>query len=554
MREIDIQLPKKFTDKFPEMKLEKAIKLHNKYLNTCRRFLCRALPHIEGDICNFPLKKAQDICGDFIYKNDRYYVWQEFFNIQPFFYVTKLGRKWSGMISEVRIHDQKYIELLIDTIDTNQLIDIYYSKLDISQRVNIPIDYDSLNAYISRTIHLLSNIDDTDPRYHKVIRNLRTAKYFKIITEYFYNQYGEYVIPHIINPDKTYGRTYYKGINLQNCSKEVRIATLGNHTSYDLNAAAYAIKLLLAKDIFDQYKCDFMGMFTYTKEYLDHKSKIRDILANVIHQYMPNHPNTLKLVKEAITAIGFGARMHEGSWEVDGIKKYSSLYHIIYNRQARIAFTKHEFIVNFLKEQDQLGRVIYEYYSRDENFLNKVKDIPALYNNNGKLQKNKVLSYLYQHMETLIMDHITKDIIPTLRIHDSFIMTKPLSSEEIKKVKYDLLNLSPYLTISIEDHNGWIPQSILDHEINHKKFIKQEELLANNGVMPKKFVKPYEHIIQTTDKKPYDGYDHGSQYDSYDVTRDDSVNNMSLIEKQNHYRIIGHTSNTLPNHIQKLIK
>lgn len=553
MRMNDIQLPKQFIDKFPDMKLEKATKLHNKYLNTCRKFLSKAIPHIQGDILNFPLKQAGDICGDVIYKGTRYYIWQEFFTIQPFFYIIKEGNNFHGMISEVKIIDQKLIDLLIDTADINQLVETYYSKYDTSDRVNIPIDYNSLCAYISRTDHLLKNISNKDPRYGKVLQNFRTAKFFKIISEYFYDQYGEYIIPHIKSDKISYGRIYYKGINLQNCNKEVRIAALGDHVSYDINAAAYAIKLILVKNIFDEYGYDFTGSFTYTKEYLDHKSEIRNELANVIHQHMPNHPNPLKLVKEAITAIGFGAKLHEGSWELDGIKRYSSLHYIIYNRIARKAFAKHNFIVNFLKEQDKLGNIIYEYYSRNSEFITKVKDIPDIYTHSGKLNKSKVLAYLYQHMETMIMDIIVANIVPKLRIHDSFIMSKSLHSETLKDIKFELSQLSPYLSLSSEEHNGWINQSVLDMEQEHKQFILEEELIANKGVMPIKFTKKQDKIFIQHDNTYYDGYDDGSQYDFYDFEKDEYLNDMTLDERIEHFRIVGYKPNKLPEHINKLL-
>lgn len=554
MRMNDIQLPNQFLHKFPDMKQEKAIKLHNKYLNVCRRFLCKILPHIQGNECNFPLKQAQDICGDFIYKGNRYYTWHEFFSLQPFFYVSVPGRKWTGVVSLVKLYDQKYIDLLIDTADTNLLVETYYSKYDINERINVPIDYDSLCAYISRTDHLLKNINNMDPRYGKVLQNFRTAKFFKIITEHFYDQYLEYVIPHVKREDSHFGRTYYKGINLQNCSKEVRQAVLGDHVSYDLNAAAYAIKLILAKDIFDEFGYDFNGSFTYTKEYLDHKSQIREELASVIYRHMPKYPNPLKLVKEAMNAIGFGAKMHEGSWEDDNGKRYSALHYIIYNKTARIAFTKHNFVVNFLKEQDQLGKIIYEYYSRNIDFIKKVKDIPNIYCNNGKLNKSKVLAYLYQHMETMVMDVIVKDIVPKFQIHDSFIVDKPLHTEKLKDIKFELSQLSPYLTLSSETHIGWVSQNVLDMEREHKKFIEQEELLANKGKLPIKFTKKQDKLFIQNDYTYYDSYDDGTQYDTYDPNRDNMVNDMTLLERKEHYRIIGQQENQLPIHINKLLR
>lgn len=554
MNKNDIQLPEKFLKKFQDLSYEKATKFHNKYLTVVRNYLFRALPHIQGDIVGFPLKEAFEVSGKFQYKNNTYYVWKEFYELQPFFYKHREANRWAGLVTEVRIKDQKYIDLLIDTADREELINIFYSKYDNAERFNVPIDYDSLCAYISRTEHLLQIMSIDDARQGKVQQNYRTAKFFKLISEHYCDTYGEYVIPHVISNKKDYGRTYYKGINLQNCSKEVREAALGDHISYDLNAAAYAIKLILAKDIFDEYGYNFNGMFTYTKEYLDHKSQIRDELASVIKQHMPNYPNPLKLVKEAINAIGFGAKMHEGTWETDGIKKYSTLRHIIYNKNARLAFSNHPFILNFIQEQNQLCNIIYEYYSRIEGFVNKVKNIPDIYTTRGKLSKSKILAYLYQHMETKIMDLITSNIIPKLRIHDSFIVTKPVDSETLKDIKFELSQISPYLSLTSETHNGWVSQNVLEMEQEHKRFIEQEELLANNGTRPIKFVKQHQKVFVQTDNTYYDGYDEGRRYESYDIERDDMVEHMTYTERMEHYRIVGYNPNKLPNHINKLLE
>jgi hypothetical protein len=71
MNKNDIQLPEKFLKKFEDLSYEKATKFHNKYLNTVRRFLLKPLPHVQGDIINFPYKQAFDMCGEFQYKNEK---------------------------------------------------------------------------------------------------------------------------------------------------------------------------------------------------------------------------------------------------------------------------------------------------------------------------------------------------------------------------------------------------------------------------------------------------------------------------------------------------
>lgn len=554
MKKYDIQLPEQFLKKFPEMSREKADKLHNKYLNITRKLLFVGLPHIQGDIIAFPLKKAFDLAGEFQYQNERYYVWKEFYAIQPFFNKHKEHNRWYGLMTEVKIIDQKYLDFLIDTGDSDILVEYCYSKYDQTNMVMIPIDMYSLTSYIDKTSYTLTTLNPEDSFYHKLLRNLRTAKYFKIISEYFYDTYNEYMLPHIPSDKIAYGRRYYKGINLQNCSKEVRTAALGDHISYDLNAAAYAVKLILAESIYEEYGKSFVGSFTYTKEYLDHKSEIRIELANTIKQYIPNHPNTLKLIKEAMNAIGFGAKIHEGSWEVDGLRKYSALHYIIYNKKARQAFTQHDFVVEFLKEQNTLNNIIYEYYSRNTDFICKVKDIPDMYNNNGKMLKSKVLAYLYQHMETMIMDIVCEPIVPRLGIHDSFIMMKPINNNTLIDIKSNLQNISPYLQLVKEEHSGWISHEIKQQELEHQQFIEEQERIANKKypeLQHKKYTKPYEFAKHHNDGMVYDSYDDGSQYDEYNPNVD-NTQQMTPEERNEHYRIIGY--NPLPKHIQQIME
>ena len=77
---------------------------------------------------------------------------------------------------------------------------------------------------------------------------------------------------------------YFKGLSLHSTSTALRSACIGNATQYDLKAAAFAIRLLLAKSIYDELNIDFTGAYTYTKEYLDRKHQIRQDLGNLIHK------------------------------------------------------------------------------------------------------------------------------------------------------------------------------------------------------------------------------------------------------------------------------
>ena len=393
-------LPKQFTEKFPDMKQEIAEKHFEKYLQIMRNELLRQLPYIDDDIVNINLDRLWSY--KFRYQYNYYYIWKEFNELVPFVYITNTGSNLKNHISKGKILDQKLLDLLIDTQDTNELIKMYYGSYELTDMTMIPIDMKSTKGYIASTEYQLDNTNTNNNHRNKMLANLRQAKYIKLIAEYYYPKYGSYVLPHI--PSKSaYGRTYYKGINLQNVSKEVRAAVLGTHYQYDMYAAIFAIKLYLADEILKEQGKSVWGQYSYTTEYLEQKDQIRNRLGKLIHAY----PDGNKLVKEAITAIGFGARLSGGAW-LDGLVwQSSSIKDIIKNRDDFKRFAEDSWLRHFHKEQKDLTNLIVNDYLQNESFVNKIKDLPDIKSVNGNWSKQKIMSYIFQHTETSIINFIT---------------------------------------------------------------------------------------------------------------------------------------------------
>ena len=463
-----LRVPSEFSQKFPDMTDQKAQKHYNTYLSALRKMLLRRMPFTKSNYVFISLKTLGDTMGDFQYQNKRYYVWKEFKDIRPFFNIIDdkkgNGRKKGNPFernSEVYIMNQKLVDLLIDTADTDELVTMYYGELtpnDIDTLELVPVDMESLQNYIDVTTREIEKSDKNSKHESVLYRNLRQAKYVKIITNYFYNVYNKYVLPQIPK-SSPYGRVYYKGINIQNVTKEVRSAILGEHYVYDLNAAVYAIKLMMTKDILKKNGIDDYGHFVYTKEYLEWKSSLRKQLAKHITAYKDGE----KLVKEAITAIGFGARIGGGSWLIDGEWHTTSIEDIIMNPNDRKNFMNDPWIKKFVKEQQAMTKIIAEHYISDNQFVDKLRDIPNMFKNN-RIRKSQVMSYLFQHTEKLIMDMITQDIPVIARVHDSFITKKQLSYEQLTNIKYKLNKLEPLMTIGYEDFHAWIDTEKFDDE------------------------------------------------------------------------------------------
>lgn len=467
-----LRVPNEFVQKFPNLSVEKQQLYYNRYLKAIRKAFIKRLPFMSDNYTHLSLTKIGDICGKFEYETKRYYIWKEFKDLRPFFVEIPdkkgNGRKRGNNFeknSEVYIMNQKLIDVLIDNGDAHELVNEFYGEVtDETVLEPLEIDMQSLKNYIQSTENELQSVDHNSKLQSTLYRNLRQAKYIKIIGEFFYPAYDKYILPQIPKPSP-YGRIYYKGINIQNVSKVVRSAVLGTHYSYDLNAAVYAIRLMMVKQILKENQIDDFGFFTYTKEYLEFKKPIREKLAAPIIKHIPGYSKPIELVKEAITSIGFGARIGGGTWQVDGEWVVPTLESIIMNKTAREEFMRDPWVKSFVKEQQDMTKIIAEYYINTPGFEQQVMNVPNMFKND-KIRKSQVMSYVFQHMETSVMSIITKNISDVVRIHDAFITRKPLRNDELVEIKYVLNNLDPLFTIDCEQVNGWLSPKSIEIEDN----------------------------------------------------------------------------------------
>jgi len=549
------RIPEQFTEKFPGLSEQKAKEYYGRYLIMVRDEILRQLPNMKDDgVINVYLNRLWT--KKFQYKNKTYYIWKEFKDVMPIIYITEEGDNLKHLISKAIILDQKLVNLLIDNSDAHELVKMYYGTMSLNDMVMIPIDMKSLEGYIATTEYNLANKKTNNNHKNKMLANLRTAKYIRLISKYYYPNYGIYVLPHI--PSKSeYGRTYYKGINLQNVSKEVRSAVLGKHYQYDMYAAVFAIKLYLAEEIYANKDESFYGKFTYTKEYLEQKDKIRTRLGKLITAY----PDGTKLAKEALTAIGFGARMAGGAW-LDGLVwQTSSIKDIIKNKDDFKSFVNDSWLKQFHKEQKLLTSLIVSEYMKSKSFVETIDKLPEIKSVNGNYNKHKIMSYLFQQSETMIMDIITENVNVIVRIHDAFLTKEKITNDKLLEIKRALSNTSKYFKIDMTEIEGWTSIDIVKDEIEHKEFIKEQERLANGYksgfietddiYIPKHY---HEKVSRHHDGMCYDSYDEGRQYESYDIDRDhEYLEDMTLDERREHFRIVGYEPNSFPDHIKKLL-
>ncbi len=226
--------------------------------------------------------------------------------------------------------------------------------------------------------------------------------------------------------------------------------------------------------------------------------------------------------------------------KADGEWHTTSIEDIIMNPVDRHNFMNDPWLKDFVREQHAITTIITDEYKNDKTFVESVLNVPNMFKNN-KIRRSQIMSYVFQHTEKAIMDQITSKIPVVARVHDSFITLNRLSNEQIIDIKYQLTNLEPLMTLDCQDFHAWISKDNQDDESDI-----DEQFSRITGVQ---HVRPTVKLPRSNSKKTTEGYydsecDYGQQ--EYDIENDDYVEAMTHEQRREHYRIMGHTPNTLP--------
>jgi hypothetical protein len=286
-----------------------------------------------------------------------------------------------------------------------------------------------------------------------------------------------------------FGRIYYEGISVQNINKELRRAVLGNCWEYDISSSVVAWKMGWAKQYVDARGQgeDLRRVFSNTLIFLEDKA---DFMGTVRYftfgDKSPVHRDLQpKLLKQAFTAISFGARQNSTGWQNEsGNWTNPALVDIIKNKEDRERFLADPTVQAYIKEQGILDAHLYELVKvqrRDllsKNFLQTAS---------GRPSKSKILAYLYQHDETEVMDIVCEIAIkhgrePIARVHDAIFFKQKLSVDlrhEIELTMQDRTN-NPYWRLTPKQLARYEPRYLdqLIEEEAHKRRIAQEEAHA----------------------------------------------------------------------------
>ena len=241
-----------------------------------------------------------------------------------------------------------------------------------------------------------------------------------------------------------FGRMYYSGISVQNVNKDLRRAMLGNCWEYDIRSSVIAWKMTFAQELTDQLyptkECSklFWSSIWYLQKRNEFMLDVRTSTFGPRYEFPIEFQDGL--IKQAITAISFGARANVLGWRAgNGSWANPAIVDILTNEQQRAGFLANYTVQCFIKEQNLL----------DSYLANGLKDeLPDVYfgpliTRNVKPSKSKAVAYLYQRSETIVMDIARSvlakhEITPIACIHDAFVVRHRLALRVRDEVIYEM--------------------------------------------------------------------------------------------------------------------
>ena len=286
-----------------------------------------------------------------------------------------------------------------------------------------------------------------------------------------------------------FGRTYYAGTSVQNVSKELRRAMLGNCWEYDIRSSVVAWKMGYAAMYISKRtpESTVTEEFGVTLAYLRDKATfMKNVQSAVFDRNCDLHEELrLKMLKQAFTALSFGARRTSKGWvNKNGEWQNPSLVDIFQRVDERNRFLKDPNVEGFAAEQSKLDTFLYQETVRQYPDLLK---LPYLQTQSGNPSKSKVVAFLYQHDETEVMDIVRATLAEHGRtvlanIHDAIVVKHRLSAylkEEIELRMQERTN-NTYWSLGSKQLHRWdvSAKEVKAQEAAHRQRIAEEEALA----------------------------------------------------------------------------
>ncbi len=290
-----------------------------------------------------------------------------------------------------------------------------------------------------------------------------------------------------------FGRLYYEGTSVQNINKELRRAMLGNCWEYDIRSSVIAWKMGFARSYLQHngLELNLKAHFRWSLLYLEHKTDFMTTLRHYVFTKDSPVPKDLQpaLLKQAFTAISFGARQSGTGWlDASGNWNNPALVDIIKNGNDRERFLNDQSVQGFIKEQNTLDDYLFAAFKKHHPLRCKES---FLQTDSGRLSKSKVMAYLYQHDETAVMNIVrqaaqAKGRTAIASVHDAIFFKPRLGPELRDSIEWQMREQTgnPYWHLTPEELVRYQLKSLNAErqEQEHKLRIAAEEALAKGYV------------------------------------------------------------------------
>ena len=391
--------------------------------------------------------------------------------------LAELGKKEINQIdawlNDPDLSDEDFVEKIFP--------DIYSSQNPSDAYDFVPIDIVSLQRYITWLIKKAVHFKSVEKQ-----RMLRQAYVILRVAQICEGKFLQKKNP------SYFGRNYYHGINVQSVHTSLREAMLGNCYEYDLRSAATSWKLGFAQDLLaaENSSTSLEDEFGATLFYLQDKAAFTHYVIKATFKNS-NASQEFKegVIKETLTALGFGAQMKTQGWVVKGKSFNPALVKIIKNKDERENFVNCDMIVSFMDEQKRLDRYIFDHFTTV--VCPVLLREQQLQTQSGRVSKSKIMAWLFQHAETHVMDMIAAEIEKTnneviARVHDAIFVKYKISNydrEEIEELICAKTNV-PYWRLKekqIKRYEGVSGETLQD-ELAHREHIAAETEFAKDYV------------------------------------------------------------------------
>ena len=221
------------------------------------------------------------------------------------------------------------------------------------------------------------------------------------------------------------------------------MAFIGPSWEYDCKSCSTAWKMSFASEWHAQKKSrklDVRHTYAAMTLYLEDKEAFFDAVILEVFNLQPT-PEYKATIKEAMTALGFGAKLSMGTWRSDtGEENQSSLFEV-FDRDAALLkrFVDCDLVKQFNAEQQTLNKFIVTKFAGDAVWQTEMT---------AEQQRKKVkqfssaqkIVWLYQHAETIMMDLVRAEIKKSgntvlANVHDAVVVRDQIPAKLLAKIE-----------------------------------------------------------------------------------------------------------------------